>query len=255
MSDTSPETIENYRKNAIEALRMMLDIPEAWPPGATTKAAALIRLLDTDAPTIPENRPYRPIIAIDVDGPLHAYIAWKGAGVLDGGPVSGAMQAIHDYTAAGYEVHIVSSRLHQKEGLEATRRAISRWLAEVFGEDRAAQILRNVEFTINKPPASITIDDRVWLFLGVWPTVAQIRAFKPWRSYDEPAKDPEPAEKDMNRSLLTLIMGMIVALASTGMRSDLAPEARRAVEEIHAILLANNEEHFASIFEIIKKCE
>jgi hypothetical protein len=239
------ETTERYRDHAIEALRMLLDNPEKWSFNIVNYAKELIEALEANRPVfVPEKRPYQPIIAIDVDGPLHAYVAWKGPTVLDGGPVPGAMQAIADYTAAGYEVHIVSSRL-------ATRQAICGWMLDVLGEEKAGEVMRNVKFSINKPQAILTIDDRVWLFRGVWPTADQVKAFRPWRSYNE----PETAEPDMNRSLFTLLIGMIIALASTGMRSNLAPEAKRAVEEIQAVLTANKEDYFASIFEIVKKFE
>jgi hypothetical protein len=254
------EKTENYRNHAIEAARMLLGAPDEWSFNVVALANELVAALEANRPNAlavpvirpaPEKRPYKPIIAIDVDGPLHAYLAWSGATVLDGGPVPGAMQAIHDYTAAGYEVHIVSSRLNQPGGLEATQKAISGWLADVFGEERATQILRNVEFTVHKPPASLTIDDRAFQFRGVWPTVAEIRMFMPWRSYDV----PDTETKDMNRSIMVLIFGMVAALASTALRSDKVAEARVAVEEIQAILKQNNEEFLSDIFRKILKFE
>lgn len=246
------ERTKNYRDHAIEAARMLLDTPDAWSFNVVDAAKVLIEALEANDPSfVPEARPYKPIIAIDVDGPLHAYLAWHGAAVLDGGPVPGAMQAIHDYTEAGYEVHIVSSRLNQPGGMAATRRAISGWLLDVFGEEQAKEILRSVEFTVHKPPASLTIDDRAFLFRGVWPTVAEVRAFHPWRSYGV----PDAAPTDMNRSLMMLVSGMVTALAATALRSDKAAEARVEVEEIHAILKQNNEEFLSDVFEKVLKFE
>lgn len=249
-----PETREKYRDHAIEAARTLLDEAHEWPAKVITVASALIDALEESrpAPAEPEKRPYKSIIAIDVDGPLHAYIAWKGATVLDGGPVPGAMQAIRDYTEAGYEVHIVSSRLHQEGGMDATRQAICGWLLDVFGEEKAGLIMRNVYFSIHRPPAILTIDDRAWLFRGRWPTVDEIRLFRPWRSYNEP---PEQPYVDMPRAIMVLISGMVAALAETGLTSNKADEARVAVEEIHNVFAKNGETFLANIFEMLLKHE
>ena len=137
--------------------------------------------------------------------------------------------------------------------MEATRQAICGWMLDVFGEERAGQVMRNVKFTIHKPPAMITIDDRVWLFRGVWPTVDQIQAFKPWRSYDD--DEPEKPSADMNRALMVLVSGMVAASAAVSLRSDKADEARIAIKEIHDIFAQSDEAFLAGVFERIMKFE
>lgn len=195
---------------------------------------------------------YRPIIAIDVDGPLHAYVKWLGADILDGGPVEGSMEAIRGYVDAGYEVHIISSRLHQPGGMEATSQAINKWMLQTLGGDETLRIWDSVKFTLTKPPALATIDDRAIPFRGRMPTVAEVKAFTPWR-YGDPIVEPE--KPDMNRSLLMLVSGMVAALASTALRSEKAAEARVAVTEIRDALAANGEEFTASLFDTILRSE
>ena len=41
-------------------------------------------------------------------------------------------------------------------------------------------VLDSIHFPKEKPPAFLTIDDRAWQFTGKWPSIADIRAFKPW---------------------------------------------------------------------------
>jgi hypothetical protein len=75
------------------------------------------------------------------------------------------------------------------------------------------------------------------------------------RESQQPYDVPDTETKDMNRSLMVLIFGMVAALASTALRSDKVAEARVAVEEIQAILKQNNEEFLSDIFRKILKFE
>ena len=45
----------------------------------------------------------------------------------------------------------------------------------------AANGVRNqIRFAHHKPPALVTIDDRALTFDGTWPTMDEIKNFKPW---------------------------------------------------------------------------
>ena len=58
------------------------------------------------------------------------------------------------------------------------------WLREHGGncwnESPCGPGLEDVKFPTEKPAAFVGIDDRVLTFTGEWPTIADLRAFKPW---------------------------------------------------------------------------
>ncbi len=41
-------------------------------------------------------------------------------------------------------------------------------------------IVRRIRFPLWKPPAHVTIDDRAITFTGIFPSLSEIAAFKPW---------------------------------------------------------------------------
>jgi hypothetical protein len=51
-----------------------------------------------------------------------------------------------------------------------------RWCHDHFG----IQIVNQLEFPMHKPPALVTLDDRALTFTGIWPDLAELRAFRPW---------------------------------------------------------------------------
>lgn len=154
---------------------------------------------------------FKPIICLDFDGVLHSYVSgWKGARRIPDPPVPGAIEWLfHLVNDQRVEVCILSSRSHQWGG----RRAMKNWLrehlveffwkkygtgrlqdigkqaplSEFFGDidddftGWANLILKDVGFPTHKPPAHITIDDRALGFGGVFPTIDQLLAFRPWR--------------------------------------------------------------------------
>jgi hypothetical protein len=239
---------ELYRENAIEAARMLLDDSDSFSSSVVNAATNFIRELEANRPDQSARSPDKgAIIAIDVDGPLYAYLSWKGAAILDGGPVPGAMQAIKDYVDGGYQVHIVSSRLSQAGGLDAVSRSLSAWMVEAFPDD-AERVMERITFALTKPPALLAIDDRAFVFRGKFPTVDEVKAFRPWRAYDEAVQEQAPSAETVDRGYMMLIMGMVSALALTGLRSDRDGEARRAIEEMQRVFEARDEVFLATLF-------
>jgi hypothetical protein len=151
---------------------------------------------------------WKPILVLDFDGVLHSYTSgWQGARTISDPPVPGALQFLAESMAC-FKVAILSSRSHQFGG----RRAMKQWLRKHFmalteGKgpfdcpqwlyDRVLQtafadpweaevrhavecILKDIAFPLFKPSASVTIDDRAIQFTGTWPSLDELRAFKPW---------------------------------------------------------------------------
>lgn len=129
----------------------------------------------------------KPILCLDFDGVLHSYTSgWKGAAVIPDPPVPGAIAFLYD-AILHFEVHIYSSRSHQEGGIDAMMDWLVAAEREYIAEQHAAgqpqirtSLLLNIEFPTEKPPAHVTIDDRAITFVGVWPTIDRLKAFKPW---------------------------------------------------------------------------
>lgn len=111
------------------------------------------------------------IISLDFDGVVHQYDGkWTSPSDISGPPVLGVAKAIEDYRRAGFAVVIHSSRLANQEAI----RAMDAWL-------RAHIFMADIPLLATKPPATVIIDDRCICFDGRhWPTVEELRAFKPW---------------------------------------------------------------------------
>jgi hypothetical protein len=137
----------------------------------------------------------KPILVLDFDGVIHSYTSgWKGATVIPDPPVPGAIDFIRE-AAASFRVAIYSSRSRDPEA----RKAMMLWLIanglpevafdaidqavylEEVHEDFVPEPWHHaVYFPTEKPPALVTLDDRAITFTGVWPEIADLRAFKPW---------------------------------------------------------------------------
>lgn len=132
---------------------------------------------------------FKKILCLDFDGVIHSYSSgWKGPRTIPDAPVPGAIEFIESFIndfcdipdsicamapEGTWELHIFSSRTHYWFG----RRAMRRWLVDV-GLDPA--YLEVIKFPKHKPPAMVTIDDRVMCFNGTWPDFKEITNFVPW---------------------------------------------------------------------------
>lgn len=115
------------------------------------------------------------ILCIDFDGVLHSYTSgWQGAKNIPGPPVRGALQWLNRMIDSGkFDIYIYSSRGRYLGG----RRAMRKWLLK---SGLWPPYIKRIRFSTRKPPALLTIDDRVFLFEGRFPSVREILEFKPW---------------------------------------------------------------------------
>lgn len=119
----------------------------------------------------------KPILCLDFDGVIHSYKSgWKGAQVIPDPPVKGALEFLKE-ASEHFHIYIHSSRSHQPGGICAMQLWLSVKLEEAgLMGDWAKAII----FPTEKPPAKVTIDDRALTFTGVWPTINDLKDFKPW---------------------------------------------------------------------------
>jgi hypothetical protein len=122
----------------------------------------------------------KPILCLDFDGVLHTYLSgWKDVSVVSDPSVPGAMRFISE-AQKHFRVAIYSSRSAYPEGVKAMRDSLLGWLQDEFCEEDAEKIFVDILWPINKPPAFITIDDRVITFKGLFPNPEDLLGFKPW---------------------------------------------------------------------------
>jgi hypothetical protein len=118
----------------------------------------------------------KPILCLDFDGVCHSYTSgWKGAAVIPDPPVPGMWEFLWRATEV-FEVNIFSSRSHQDGGLDA----MQEWFLEHASEKEREELVDKLVFPLEKPPALVGLDDRVIQFKGAWPSVEELRDFKPW---------------------------------------------------------------------------
>jgi len=129
-------------------------------------------------------KPHKPILCLDFDGVIHSYTSgWKGARNIPDPPMPGSLAFMLDMLNAGWRVVIHSSRGQHFGGIRAMRKWLYKhamaehcWYEYGFGLG-----LEDVEFSRTKPSAIMTIDDRAVQFTGKFPSVADVKAFKPWK--------------------------------------------------------------------------
>ena len=124
----------------------------------------------------------KPILCLDFDGVIHSYRSgWKGASVIPDPPVSGAVKFICD-ALEHFEVAVFSSRSNQPGGMTAMKT----WLRDAFFDYWGAHPVHaddkfsEIQWPTEKPAAFVTIDYRALTFDGTWPSIEEIRGFKPW---------------------------------------------------------------------------
>jgi hypothetical protein len=116
----------------------------------------------------------RETVCVDFDGVLHSYVSgWRGPTVIPDPPIPGAIEFVRALDAE-YDVAIFSTRTSEEGAIDAMR---SYLIGHGLPEDAASRLL----FPRHKVPARLYIDDRGWRFEGTFPTLAEIRAFEPYR--------------------------------------------------------------------------
>ncbi|OXS92673.1 hypothetical protein [Pandoraea apista] len=151
----------------------------------------------------------KPILCLDFDGVIHSYSSgWKGPRTIPDAPVDGALQFIIEALET-FEVQIFSSRSNYWFGrfamkcwlrkhlmnmaMEVENDAPDWWLDEIrdmaentyepwhtLSRDHVNATLKRIKWPTHKPPALVTIDDRALTFDGHWPSIEDLKQFKPW---------------------------------------------------------------------------
>lgn len=133
----------------------------------------------------------KPILCMDFDGVIHSYTSgWKGADVIPDPIVDGAIEFLAEATKY-FEVHIFSSRSHQKGGIDA----MNRWLWEhLMGKQFSLSYedwmntpdwFLKIKWSEVKPAAFLSIDDRGFCFTGKFPDPKELLKFKPWHKQEK----------------------------------------------------------------------
>lgn len=113
----------------------------------------------------------RPTLILDFDGVLHSYESgWQGADTISDQPVRGAVEFCEE-AIKHFRVLVLSTRCSQIGGTEA----ILEWLEKNGFPPGMLVSLEGV-----KPPAVVSIDDRAIRFNGKWPSMEELKAFRPW---------------------------------------------------------------------------
>jgi hypothetical protein len=131
-------------------------------------------------------------ICIDFDGVIYSYTSGWNNGDLDDLPVEGAFDFIKEIMR-DYDVNIFTSRLLGKTpddfelrhmmdhywyfDYNSSRRKIEAWMVKHGLEQH---IVNKIGFVFWKLPCHLYIDDRAWLFKGKFPSLQEIKSFKPW---------------------------------------------------------------------------
>jgi len=127
----------------------------------------------------------KPILCLDFDGVIHSYSSgWKGADVIPDPPVSEALEFMAD-ALDYFDVHVFSSRTGQDGGVQAMQAWLREWAVNLLGNGRFQDDpnllwLDRIQWPNEKPPASVSIDDRCLLFTGVFPDPVRLITFEPW---------------------------------------------------------------------------
>jgi hypothetical protein len=129
-----------------------------------------------------ESKLGKPILSLDFDGVCHSYSSgWKGADVIPDPAVDGLFEFLES-VKEHFDVQVFSSRSHQIGGKEA----MVVWFFEQRnlwrerGNKPPLETPLSISFPDVKPQATVGLDDRVLLFTGKWPSLEQLKQFKPW---------------------------------------------------------------------------
>lgn len=119
-------------------------------------------------------------LVLDFDGVINSYTSrWQGYDNIPDPPVEGSMQFLREAVEV-FDVAIYSSRSGNPTGLVRMREWIMSHLISHFGYNDGMNVYKKLKFPTSKPPAHLQIDDRAITFTGTFPSLKEIRDFKPW---------------------------------------------------------------------------
>lgn len=128
---------------------------------------------------------HKPIICLDFDGVIHTYEDGWQNGIIYGDVTVGFFDWVEE-AAEEFKLVVYSSRSSDPDNLKVMHDwLVQKWVRHHLnkGTERGYFPL---EFTAEKPPAFITIDDRCIQFHGYWSagnlTIEHLRQFKPWNA-------------------------------------------------------------------------
>ncbi len=127
----------------------------------------------------------KPILCLDFDGVCHSYTSgWRGATVIADPPVEGLFEFL-ERVIEDFEVVIYSTRSETEEGRSVMRLWLQftyqEWCRKMDKDPKEWRDLTNmIGFPSTKPPAFVSLDDRVITFTGQWPSISSLKEFKPW---------------------------------------------------------------------------
>lgn len=120
------------------------------------------------------------ILCLDFDGVCHSYVSgWQGVDIIPDPPVEGLFPFLalaHKF----FEIHIYSTRSKTALGRVAMRMWFKLELEKFHGDNDRIFDASWLKFPKTKPPAFVTLDDRVITFTGIWPDIDTLDNFKPW---------------------------------------------------------------------------
>jgi hypothetical protein len=122
------------------------------------------------------------ILVLDFDGVIHSYSSgWKGIDVIPDLPVDGAIGFIVR-AVEHFDVQIFSSRSSEYKGRDAMKNYLVTHLYNYFDGEMLSvnDVMSKIWFPVEKPPAFVSIDDRAIQFEGVFPSIEDLKMFKPW---------------------------------------------------------------------------
>lgn len=123
----------------------------------------------------------KPNLICDFDDVVHDYRGrWMGTGQCAGGLVDGAREWLIA-AAQFFVVNICSTRSSQVAGVRAMRELL---LANDAKDDALAQLIDRGDIVFpmgnEKPPSTVSLDDRGLRFTGEWPDPRDLLALRTW---------------------------------------------------------------------------
>lgn len=136
------------------------------------------------------------LLALDFDGVVNSYTSgWikENPMHLPDPAVPGAFRFIQ-LAQQHFDVVIHTSRLRY----DGAENALKDWFCremmnEGWNEDEVLRLLGQLQFSVEKPPAHVTLDDRAIQFNGVFPKLDEIIDFKPWNKRNTLIEPKVPA--------------------------------------------------------------